>query len=102
MDKDKYSDKYQTSSVTWCRVVRWHALPRYDYQLIRNGMIGIVWANHPTRDQTMVGEVLLGPVYWNPMVIFSMGINNSTEVSVGLPKGPGRDSLYNRDPTSLV
>ncbi|GMN47793.1 hypothetical protein TIFTF001_016972 [Ficus carica] len=40
-------------------------------QPVWSGVIGAVWANHPVKDLAMVGEVLLGPIYWNPMIICS-------------------------------
>ncbi|GMN52646.1 hypothetical protein TIFTF001_021783 [Ficus carica] len=62
----------------------WHALSQYGCQPVWDGVAGAAWADHPERDLVMVKKVLVGPVPWSPMVIYS------------------RFSKESRDPTSLV
>ncbi|GMN47778.1 hypothetical protein TIFTF001_016958 [Ficus carica] len=50
----------------------WHRSRDKDScQSVWNGATEAVWADHPARDLAVVGKVLLGLVYWNPMVICS-------------------------------
>ncbi|GMN67225.1 hypothetical protein TIFTF001_036290 [Ficus carica] len=80
-DKDMYSDRFRTSSVRLCRVAGVARLATVRFST------GMGW-----RDKDSMGSQRRA----------NSGISNPTEVLVGQPSYPRRDSVCNCDPTSLV